>query len=177
MKQGSSRWLRASGSSTQFDHGKVPTSFEVAHRETDVVPAGIPTTSSVWPLRSRFESPPSPRSTCVDFARRLSDESHVRPQRVVPDRVQSDLTPHRLDRQRNQKAPCALLLHRPDETFDNGDARGFTDAPVARTDTSALAPGLEAAAPELRASVGDHVLGCASAHLDGTIKEALDLVR
>ena len=32
-----------SGSAAQFDHGKLPTSFEVAHRETDVAGAGYGT--------------------------------------------------------------------------------------------------------------------------------------
>ena len=101
----------------------------------------------------------------------------MRPQRVVPDFVQTDLAPHRRERQRNENAPSTLLLHRTDEAFDNGDARGFSDTPVAGPDTPTLAPGLEAAAPELCASVADHVLGSAPARLDGTFQKPLDLVR
>ncbi len=164
-----------SGGADQVDDGQMSSALNVAHFKPDLVTAGTP--RPMRPFRSRLEPSPSRRPACIDFARCLPCEAHVGPLRVVPDLVQADLVPHRGERQRNENAPSTLLLHRTDEAFNNGDARGLTDTPIAGPDTSTLAPALEAAAPELCAFVGDHVLGCAPARLDSTLQKSLDLVR
>ncbi len=151
--------------------------LDVANFKSDLVTAGTTTAKPVGPMESRLDPSSLQRSAIVDFTGRLPDEGHVRPQRVVPDCVQSNLSSHGFHRQRNEKAPSALLLHGSDESFDNRDARGFTNTPVAGPDAPTLAPALETAAPELCALVGDDVLGCGPARPDRTIKEALDLVR
>jgi len=150
--------------------------FDVTHAERESV-AATTAAKSVWPLRSRLESPPLPCATRPDVPRCLSGKPHVRPSRVVPDHVQTKLTTHRSERRRNKKASRAFLFHRPDEPFDDRDARRFADPTVSRSDVPTLAPSLETTAPELRALVRDDIAGMLAVCASGSVEEALHLDR
>ncbi len=166
-----------SGGAAQLDDGQMSPALDVTHRESELVSVGTVATRSVWPMGARLQPSPSCRSVRPDFTRRLPGERRMRSVCVVPDRVQTDFAANRRERRRNEKPPRALLLHRSDESLNDGNARRLTDPSVARSDVSTLAPTLEAAAPELCSLVGDDVSGCGPARPDGTVKESLHLIR
>jgi hypothetical protein len=165
-----------SGRAAQRDDGKMLATFDVAHAERE--PVGMAaTTSSMRPLRSRLESALSPTAARPDFLWSFSGKRHVRTLGVEPGRVQVELAPYPGKRQRREQEPRALILHRSDEALDDGDAGGFPDTAVARTDSATLAPGLEAAATELLALVGDDVARRLTLSPNGPFEETLDLGR
>lgn len=168
---------RESGSSTKFDDGKMFPALDVAHGESDLVSVSLAVARSVGPARSRLESSSLHRPARVDLIGRLTAESRVGTMVVVPPRVQLNLVARRDQGQRNEKAPGRLLLDGSNEPLYDGDARGFANTPVARPDTSTLAPALETAAPELSALVGNHVPVCGATCPDGSFEEALDVGR
>ena len=137
FNNGTLRQANRSGSAAKLDDGQMLPAFDVAHREPDLVAIGLAATWAVWPIGSRLQPSSSHLAARVDFARCLPGQSHVRPFRVVPGRIQRKFTPHRCERRWNEKAPRALLLHRSDEPFDDGNARGLTDRSVARSDAPA----------------------------------------
>ena len=55
-----------------------------------------------------------------------------------------DLTSHRGERQRNEKAPCAFLFHGSNESLNKSDARGLADGSVAWPNSSSATPTFEA---------------------------------
>ncbi len=83
----------------------------------------------------------------------------MRPVLVVPVEAAKQLSPHVAAAQRDDDSTRALVLERSDEAFGNRDAAVLADGAKPRLDACALAPGLEALTPELRALVADDVLG------------------
>jgi len=96
--------------------------------------------------------------------------------RVVPARSRVDVFAHLPEVQRNQQASEALILERPDESLDYGDAAVLTHGAESRLDLAASAPTLERLAPELRSLVADEVLGLGLVVADRLGKKGADLV-
>ena len=167
---------RGSRSSSQLDDWQMLATFDVAHVEHELV-AATAASRSVRPLGSRFESPSSPVATRPDFVRCLSGKPHVRTSGVVPDRIQMKLTTHRCEGHRDQQTSRALLLHRSNESFDDGDAGWLADATITRTNAPPLAPRLETATPELLALVTDDTPGRGTARSNGPCEKALEFYR
>ena len=71
----------------------------------------------------------------------------------------------------------ANRLPRPDEPFDDRDARWFADPTVSRPDVPTFAPPLETTAPELPALVRDHIAGMTAVCASGSVEETLHLDR
>ena len=65
--------------------------------------------------------------------------------------------------------------HRAAEALDDGDTGRLADTAAAGTDSTALAPGLETAAPELLALVRDDVARSPAVGPNGPLGETLDL--
>ena len=173
----SSARKRESRSTTNFDDRQMLATFDVAHRELDLFNVARGSTRSMRPSRPRLNSPPNRRATIVDILRRLPGKPHVGTPPVVPRRIEEQFAAHRFQRHRNKNETRALALHRSDEPFDNGDARGFPDAPVARPNPATFAPCLEAVAPELFALVRDDMAGMLAVCASGSVEESLHLDR
>jgi hypothetical protein len=91
--------------------------------------------------------------------------------------IKSQFAAHRFQRQRDKNETRALALRRPDEPFDDRDARRFADPTVSRPDVPTLAPPLETTAPELLALVRDDIAGMLAVCASGSVEEALHLDR
>ena len=74
---------RDSRSAAKFDDRQMLATFDVAHRELDLVNVARGPMRSMGPSRPRLESPPNRRATIVDILRRLPGARHVRAPLVV----------------------------------------------------------------------------------------------
>ncbi len=113
-----------------------------------------------WPTGSRFESrsPASRESPEVDLVGRASTESRVGPPGVQPRHVVVELTSERRSREGHDGQQArALVLHRLDPSFDDGEAAVLADGAEALLDSATAAPGVEHFRRELRAVVRDEV--------------------
>lgn len=145
-----------SGGATKLDHGQVLATLDIAEGKTELV---VSSAASAGPFPTRFESAPRRGPALECFQGRPARERHVRTAAVVPTGVGFELPPKGGMRQRDEKAPRALVLQGADEPFDDADAGRLAENAVARSDASAFAPAPEPARGELPPAIGDDVAG------------------
>jgi hypothetical protein len=68
---------------------------------------------------------------------------------VVPARIAKEFLPYRFDGHRNEELPKALLLHRSDESLDDGEAGRLAEKPESDSYSAPLTPPLVRSADEL----------------------------
>ena len=95
----------------------------------------------------------------VHFVGRSADEELVWSMLVVPVEMADQFSPHVIASQWDDDSTCALILERADEAFDHSNAATLSQCAKSRLAAFVFAPGLEPVTPELRALVGDDVLG------------------
>jgi hypothetical protein len=96
---------------------------------------------------------------------------------VVPRRVETQLTPHRLKLQRNPNVPRTLGFHRTYEPLDDGDTSLLAHSTEPRTDGPAATPLFEGIAPKLPPLIGDDILGWAGSAPDRSVEKSLYVAR
>jgi len=114
------------------------------------------------PSIPRLEAWPtaSGERTEVDLVRGACPEPTVRPLRVVPGDVVIELATERGLRQgHDRQQPRALVLHRLDESLDDGEAAVLPDGAESLLDAATAAPRDERVGGELRTVIGDEVAG------------------
>ena len=107
----------------------------------------------------------------VHFVGCLPFERHMGAMLVVPSDEGTNLAAKRVSSLRDQNPTSALILHGLDEAFNHGDAPMLSSRAVARADSLAAAPLLEARAPENRVLVTDQVLRCRAGAYNRPAKE------
>ena len=110
----------------------------------------------------------------VDFVRCPAGKEVVRSVLVVPVEVEGQFSSHVTVAQWDDDSARALMLERADASFDHSNAAVLADSAKPRLDASALAPCLEALAPELATLIGDDVLGRATSSSNGPVEKPLD---
>ncbi len=110
----------------------------------------------------------------IDFGWSSARKRHMRANEVVPFHEAQEFNPHIAESERQKDAPRAFFLHGSDEAFDDGNAPMHADGSKPRRDAMERTPFAEVVA-ELRALIGDRVLGGFTYAFDGTIKCVADL--
>ena len=101
----------------------------------------------------------------------------MRPVGVVPIPPERQLREEGVAAERNKdETPRALILERPHQAFDDGDAAELADGPEAVLDPSAPAPTRECLGGELGSLVGDEMTRRNSDVVDGAIEKTADRI-
>ncbi len=164
-----------SGSATQFNDGQVLLPVDVADLKIKAVATSAASSNPARPLRSRFETLPVCETSCVHLVRRVTGMRRVRAHCVVPDRVETELAPHRRMRHRHEHTSSALLLHRPNEPLNDRDARRLAEGTVTGADAALLAPAPVTLTAEHAVLVAHDVLEFRALTPDGPTQELPDL--
>ncbi len=135
-----------SGSPTQLDHRQMLSAGDVTDVEREPF-AGDTAFRPMRPARSRLDAWQSHSPAGRDLHRRPAVEMRVRSMLVVPDAEVTELSQHRAPGRRHDDQAKALLLHRSNESLDDGDAARF--AQVAEYDTDTASPAPSAVGPAL----------------------------
>jgi hypothetical protein len=111
----------------------------------------------------------------VDLVGSSRRECLVRPVTVVPNRPQRQLSHEGGTSKRHPDEPSrALVLERPHQALDDRDAAVLADRSEAVLNPATPAPSWEAYLRELRAPVGDEMVGSSACGRDGTVEEGTD---
>jgi hypothetical protein len=99
----------------------------------------------------------------------------VRPVLVVPSDVFADLALELTEPKREEQQPDALILQRPDEPLDDGEAAVLPDGPESLADPLAATPRLELLRRELRPVVRDQVIRPTASATADALEETRDV--
>jgi hypothetical protein len=107
----------------------------------------------MWPTQPRLNAS-LPALADENFTRRSAAQHRMRSMVVEPGRVAAKLDEHATESHRNEQKPEALLFHRTDEAFDNGEAGRLTEESESTTYNASSAPPFVRPTRELTALVG-----------------------
>jgi hypothetical protein len=169
--------------SLQLYEWEVPSPRQVTNVQFDPLSA---TTSNLrlrpgtrrapWPMTSRFipwlaTSRPSAE---VDFVRRCTVESVVRPMPVVPGHEHRQLSPEVLSTVRNQQLPGALTFDGSNQPLDHSNTAVLANRTEPLTNPSPTTPTPESLVAELLALVSDEMSWCDPSLPNGSTEKRPD---